>query len=174
VAELLRVELEQLPETGRASRRELGQRIDAAAEEALAILDRMPESAETQRIRADLLATMIRSDFRAKRYEAALKAAVARALELDPDSPRALVAAAKPLVFAPPGKGRDLAQALRLLDRALVLAPGLEPAQLLRAEALDRAGRRDEALTAWRAALAANPACRPARHRLEQQEPAGR
>jgi len=173
VAELLRVELEQTPEPERAARRELGRRIDAAAEEALALLDRLTESSQAQRLRADLLATMIRSDFRAKKYEAALREAIDRALELDPDSPRAMVSAAKPLIFAPPERGRDLDRAVKLLDRALELAPELESARLLRAETFERAGRHDEALAEWRAVLAANPRCRPARCRLERQGSAG-
>jgi len=167
VAELLRVEYEQTPAEQRVERRLLGQRIDAAAEEALALVDRLAESSERERMRADLLATLIRSDFRAKQHEAELKAAVARALELDPDNPRALVTAAKPWLFADAEHGGDPRQAIVLLDRALALDPELEPALLLRALAHDVVGDHDAAIQGWRRALERNPQCRPARWQLE-------
>ena len=170
VAELLRIEYEQLPEDEREARRQLGSKIDAVAEETLGIVDELPESSARERMRADLIATMIRSDFRARKYRDELETAIARARELDPDNPRALVAAAKPLVFAPEEKGRDLAEAARLLDRALELEPGLEEARLLRAEAHRRAGDREAAREDLEAALGANPSCRPARHALEAME----
>jgi tetratricopeptide (TPR) repeat protein len=168
VAEVLRVTYEQTPQGERAGRRLLGQRIDAAAEEALTLVDRLPETSERERMRADLLATLIRSDYRAQKHDDAFQAAVARARELDPDNPRALVTAAKPLLFADAAHGGDPAAALRLLDRALELAPGLESAVLLRALALDTVGDQQAALAAWRRALERNPLCRPARWRLER------
>ncbi len=167
VAEVLRVEFEESA-GGRQARRLLGNRIDAFAKEALAHLDELPESSERERIRADLLATMIRSDYRAKRTEPELRAAVNRALELDPDNPSAHVTAAKPLLFAPEDRGRDIGAALEHLDRAVMLDADLESAYLLRATARemagDLAGARDDAQTA----LAANPDCAPARRLLER------
>ncbi len=171
LASILRVEYEQTPEGEREARRVLGSRIDVAAEEALDLLDGLPESSERERIRADLLATMIRSDFRAQRYRDRLNAAIERALELDPGNPRALVSAAKPLVFAPEGQGRDLEAAVDRLDRALVVEPDLEAALLLRAEAFRRLGDAEAARADWRRALEVNPASQPARWALEVSGP---
>lgn len=166
VAELLRIEYEETPGGEHEARRILGQRIDAAAEEALGLIGDLPESSERHRKEADLLATMIRSDFRARKYRDRLEAATARALDLDPDNARAWVTAAKPFLFAEAEHGGDLAEALRLLDRALELEPGLEPALLLRALARERRGDHALAAADRRAALAANPDCEPARRAL--------
>jgi tetratricopeptide (TPR) repeat protein len=165
-AELLRVRFEQAATDGTASRETLGQQIDAFAEEALALVDGQPATSERYRLEADLLATMIRSDFRAKKYEARFNAAVARARELDPRNPRALVAAAKPFLFAPPGRGRDPAKGIELLDRALGLDPRLESALLLRALGREQLGDRAGAEADWRTALELNPDCAPARQSL--------
>jgi len=167
-AELLRVEYEEAKEAG-AARDTLGQRIDAFAEEALAALPAAAPGSERWRIEADLVATMIRSDFRARKHEARLRAAIAEARRLDPANPRALVSEAKPLLFAPPEHGRDLAAGVALLDRALALDPRLEPARLLRAFAREQLGERAAAAADWRAALAANPECRPAAAGLARQ-----
>ncbi len=167
VAEVLRVELETADDD-RTARRLLGDRIDAYARDALAQLDRLPESSERERLRADLLATLIRSDYRAKKLEPELRAAIERALELDPDNPGAHVAAAKPLVFAPQGKGRDIDAALSHLDRAVELDPQLESARLLRATAREMAGDLDGARADARAALVDNPDCAPAVRLLER------
>jgi tetratricopeptide (TPR) repeat protein len=141
-----------------------------AAEEALGVLAGFDESSESQRMRADLLAVMIRSDYRAKKYQNELKAAVERALELDPDNPRALVSSAKPMIFAPPERGRDLDQAVSVLTRALEIDAGLESALLLRAHALDELGRTARAVEDWNAAIELNPECRPARDRLARSD----
>jgi tetratricopeptide (TPR) repeat protein len=170
VAELLRIEFEEWPGGDPEGRRISGRRIDAAAEEALAILDSLPETSDNSRRRGDLIATMIRSDFRAKKYRNDFDRAVARALELDPDNARAWVAKAKPYVFASPERGGDLDEAVRLLTRALELEPRLESARLLRAEAYARLGD-DEAATAdWRAALQHNPSCTPAQRGLAERD----
>lgn len=168
VAELLRLELEALGPGEGEQRRLLGQRIDAAAEDGLAAVAGMPETSEVERTRADLIATMIRSDFRAKKHEAAFRAAVDRALALDPSNARAWVSSAKPYLFAAPEQGGDVAEALRRLDRALELDPELEPARLLRAFAHDTLGDAAAAERDWQAALRANPQCRPALERLRQ------
>jgi len=167
LAELLRVEFEDTPPADRSGRTALGQRIDVAAGEALVHLARLPESSERFRIEADLLATMIRSDYRAKKYRRDLEAATERALDLDADNPRAWVAAAKPHVFAGPKRGGDLDEAMRLLDQALELEPGLESALLLRALVWERRGDQARAVADWRAALDANPQCRPALARVD-------
>jgi len=167
-AELLRIELEGAAGQDRAQRRLSGQRIDAFAREALELLPELAETSERARIEADLLATMIRSDFRARRHEGALKAAAARALELDDQNPRAWVTAAKPYLFAKPEHGGDLREATRLLTKALGLEPNLESARLLRAHAFDRLGDEANARSDWRRALAANPECAPARRALAE------
>lgn len=115
---------------------------------------------------ADLVATMIRSDFRAKKFEARFRAAVAKARALDPKNAQAIVSEAKPLLFAPPEHGRDYRAGIALLDRALALDPRIEAALLLRAFAHDSLGERAAAEADWRAALAVNPDCEPARHGL--------
>jgi hypothetical protein len=165
VAELERIRFEQTSERGRRS--ELGKAIDAAAEEGLKALASIPKGTEEFRMEADLLATMIRSDFRAKKYLDRMKAATAKALELDPDNARALVTEAKPLIFAAPDQGRDLEAARRLLDRALALEPGLESALLLRAVSWDLDGLPAKAIADCKAALARNPICAPARERVD-------
>jgi tetratricopeptide (TPR) repeat protein len=166
VAELLRIELEGLAPGEGEQRRLLGLRIDAAAEDGLQVLDGLAETSEVQRTRADLIATMIRSDFRAKKYEQSFRAAVDRALGLDPGNARAWVSSAKPYLFAEPEHGGDVAEALRRLGRALELDPLLESARLLRAVAYDKSGDPAAAERDWQAALRANPECRPALERL--------
>lgn len=170
VAELLRIEMEWLPEGSAAERRTLGQRIDATAKEGLDVVSTLPQSSESWRMRADLIATLIRSDFRAKKHEQGFKDAVAKALELDGGNARAWVTSAKPYLFAPPERGRDLEEAVRRLTRALELQPGLEPALLLRATAFHELGEDGKADADWRAALAANPECRPALRALGEAD----
>ena len=165
-AELLRVRYEQTPPRESVARETLGAQIDAIAGEALVLVEAGKPTSERYRIEADLVATLIRSDFRAKKHEARLKAAIARARELDPRNARALVTAAKPFIFAPPEHGRDLAAGVALLDQALALDPRLESALLLRAHARDSLGDRTAAETDWRAALRLNPDCAPARDAL--------
>jgi len=166
VAELLRIEFEGLAPSEAEQRRLLGLRIDATVEDGLQVLDGLAETSELQRTRADLIATMIRSDFRAKKYEQAFRAAVERALELDQSNARAWLTSAKPYLFAKPEHGGDVAEALRRLDRALALDARLEPALLLRAFAHEKAGNPGAAERDWQAALRANPQCRPAQERL--------
>jgi hypothetical protein len=170
-AELLRVRYEETS-AGAAERETIGQRIDAFVGEALALLPSLPESSERWRMEADLVATMIRSDFRAKKYEARFRDAVAQARRLDPGNARALVSEAKPLLFAPPEHGRDYRAGIALLDKALALAPHLEAALLLRALAHERLGERGAAEADWRAALSGNPDCEPARRALATPAPA--
>ena len=167
VARLLRLDFEQMPAERRAERRPLGERIDAVAEEALGLLDQVPSGAEWARARADLVATMIRSDYRARLYRDRLEEAIEEARRLEPDAPATLVVVATPLVFAPDGRGRDLSAAAELLERALELDPEHERARLLRARVYELEGDRTAAEQIYRRALEANPECRPARWRLE-------
>lgn len=163
VASMLRVEFEAEPDGRREARRVLGQRIDVYAEEGLEALADCPESSERWRIEADLLATMIRSNFRAKKYEDRLKGAIDRALELDETNARAWVSSAKPFLYAEERHGGDPVEAVRRLDRALELHPDLESALVLRAYAHDLLGRPEAARADLDRALRLNPQCRPAR-----------
>jgi tetratricopeptide (TPR) repeat protein len=173
VAELLRIEFEKLDRHERKERTAIGRRIDAAAGDALERIDGLPESSERWRMRADLVATQIRSDFRARKYRKEFESFSRRALELDEKNARAWVTAAKPFVFAGPTHGQDYEEAIRLLDRALELAPALEAALLLRGLAEERRGATDRALENWRAALRANPLCAPAEEGIARLEADG-
>ncbi len=166
VAELERIDFEELPPSQKKQRREIGESIDAAADTGLETLDSLPETSCRQRMRADLLATKIRSDFRAKKYADEMKAAATRALELDPGNARAMVTLAKPFLFADDRHGRDLDEAVRMLTEALEVDPTLESALLLRALAFEAQGNTEACRNDLKAALAANPNCRPANERL--------
>jgi tetratricopeptide (TPR) repeat protein len=166
VAELLRIQWQRVPPADTARRREFGSRIDAVAREGLGVIDGLPESSERERLRADLLATLIRSDYRARRYEKEFKDAVSRALELDEGNARAWVSAAKPYLFASSQHGGDVTEARRLLSHALKLEPTLESARLLRALAHERLGELEAARSDLDAALEANPDCAPAQEVL--------
>jgi tetratricopeptide (TPR) repeat protein len=171
VAELERIDFEKLAPSEKKRRREIGANIDAAADLGLETLDTLPETSCRQRMRADLLATKIRSDFRAKKYADEMKAAATRALELDPGNARAMVTLAKPFLFADDRHGRDLDEAVRMLTEALEVDPTLESALLLRALAFEAQGNTEACRNDLRAALAANPNCRPANERLQATAP---
>lgn len=68
------------------------------------------------------------------------------------------------------GNAAAAAQALVAADRAIALAPTLPEALFNRALALERLGRRDEAVRAWRAVTAAEPDARWSEGR-SQREP---
>ncbi len=155
-----------MPPSQKKRRRGLGESIDGAADAGLEALESLPETSCRERLRADLLATKIRSDFRAKKFADEMKAAAARAIELDPGKARAMVTLAKPFLFADDRHGRDLGEAIRLLSEAFVIDPTLENALLLRALAFEIQGRTEACRSDLRAALAANPDCRPAKERL--------
>lgn len=171
VAELDRIDFEELDPSQGKQRRKLGRSIDAAADLGLETLDSLPETSCRRRMRADLLATKIRSDFRAKKYVDEMKAAAARALELDPGNARAMVSLAKPFLFADVRHGRDLDEAIRMLSEALVVDPTLESALLLRALAFETQGNAEARQSDLKAALAANPDCRLANERLLSTAP---
>jgi len=171
VAELQRMEFETAPESERDYRRDLGERIDASAEEGLTAIRRLDETSNLLRLRADLLATLIRSKFRGKKYLKQLNSAAERALELDPSNAMAWVSLAKPPAFRPGREDVDRQEALDYLGKALDIDPGLETALVLRGRVLSELGRLDEARADWKAALARNPDCRPARELLAETEP---
>ena len=108
----------------------------------------------------------IRSDYRAQKLEPDLRAAVDRAMELDPDDPEVLVVAATPLVLAPEGRGRDLDEGERLARQALAAAPGPERARLLLARIAELRDDPEVAAARYRELLEDNSSCRPARTRL--------
>ena len=116
-AELHRIEFESLPEMQRRERREIGARIDEAAEEGLATLAALDPDSDSLRLRADLLGTLIRSKFRGKKYRRKMESAAQAALELDPRNALALVSLAKPHVFHPNRTDDDLMLGLEFLDR---------------------------------------------------------
>ena len=165
-AELRRIEWERIPESDFADRRPLGDAIDEAAEIGIQALDTMPPDSEVYRLTADLLAVMIRSDYRAKKYRKEMEASAAKAIELDPANARAYVSQAKPFVFAEPHEGGDPEKAVALLSKALELDPDLETARCLRGLAYQKAGKIDEARADWELALKKNPHCRPAEEEL--------
>jgi tetratricopeptide (TPR) repeat protein len=162
VAELLRIDFEALPENDAAERRALGQAIDEAAESGLASLSECPEDSETWRIRADLIGTQIRSQYRAGKYKRDLNHAVEEALRLDPKNARAHVSAAKTHLFRPDASEAELREGLGRLDAALALDGSLEQAWLLKAHGLELLGEREGAQSIWRQCLERNPACKPA------------
>lgn len=169
-AELLRIEWEQLPESNIAERRPLGDAIDKAAEAGLRALESLQPNSETYRLKADLLATMIRSDYRAKKYRKNMEEAAAMAIELDPENALAYVAQAKPFVFADSNEGGDPAKAIALLTTALDRNPDLEAARCLRGLAYKKAGDVEQARADWELALEENPECAPAKEELAKLE----
>jgi tetratricopeptide (TPR) repeat protein len=140
--------------------------MDEAAEEGLRALESLSPDSEVHRLKADLLAVMIRSDYRAKKYRADMEEAATRAVELDPANARAYVSQAKPYVFAEPHEGGDPAAAVTLLSKALDLNPDLESARCLRGLAYEKAGEIEKARKDWALALENNPHCRPAKEEL--------
>lgn len=166
VAELNRMEFEWAPEVDRSARSQRGETIDNAAEEGLKLAETLPASSERARLMADLLGTMIRSKYRAKKYRKKMDAYIEEALERDPVNAMAYVTKAKPLVFADIDQGGDPESGIGLLDEALGLIPGLEAALLLKARALEDTERPEEAAQIYRDVLAVNPQCKPATHAL--------
>lgn len=167
VADWQRVEFEKLGKDRHAERRALGKIIDEAAQEGLDCLKNAPESSEVCRLRADFYGAMIRTDFQAKRYRKNMDAAAQRALALDPRNANACVTAAKPYLFADPGQGQDLGKAKEWLDRALELDPGHEAALLLKALIYEQLGEKSQANDLYKQVLTSNPACKPAKDRME-------
>ncbi len=165
-AELYRIEFEQLPESAVKERREIGKTIDVHAEAGMLLLESLPDTTEKFRIRADLVGTMIRSNYRAGKMKGEMKASVDEALRLDAANAKAIVSQAKMLIFNPSASDSELREGEALVRRALEIDPALEQARLLQAHALERLGERDKAVAIWEACLQANPACTPARKAL--------
>jgi tetratricopeptide (TPR) repeat protein len=162
VGELQRILYEDLPAEAWSRRRELGNAIDEAAEAGLHAIEDQPDASEVWRIRADLYGLMIRTDFQATKYRSRMIDAADQAIALDAANPRAYITRAKPYLFAEPGRGQDLDEAVRLLDQALALDPNLESALLLKAFAHHQRGEMPAALALVEHVLRTNPDCSPA------------
>lgn len=151
-----------------AQRRDLGDRIDEAAKLGHDILEGLEDTSEKYRMTADLWGTMIRSDFRGKRYGDKMQRAADKALELDPKNPDAYVTVCKRALYAPQKRGGDLDLALEYLEKALDLDPDHQAALILRGIAHERRGEIDAAVADWRNVLQLNPSSIPAKDNLER------
>jgi tetratricopeptide (TPR) repeat protein len=169
-AELLRIEFEGLSETDTRGRRDIGKRIDAHADAGLNALNALPDASDTFRSKADLLGAKIRSNYRAGKLKGDMRAAIDRALTLDPANALALVSAAKMSVFNPNATEEELRDGVRTLERANALRPGMEQAALMLAHAHQRLGDLEKATEIWRECLRGNPDCAPASRALARVE----
>lgn len=167
VAELRRMEFEKLPESAAKERRDIGKMIDLHAEIGLAAAARLPESSEVYRYKADLIGTMIRSNYRAGKMKGDMKAAIDAALRLDPGNAKAMVSRAKMLIFNPSVSRSDLDEAVAVLEQAIGIEASLEQATLLMARAWELLGNREKSLEIWAGCLRENPDCAPARDALQ-------
>lgn len=168
VAELARVDYEELGENGsRSQRRTFANRIDAAAREGLQIADSMGEVSEAHRIRADLHALMIRTKYQGKKYRARMERNAARAMELDPKNANAYVSVARPFLFAGPRLGGDIDKAYALLLKAVELDPKLDSARMMLAVAYEKRGDKEKADALWGQILAETPKASRSRKTLE-------
>ncbi len=165
-ASLLRYEYEK-PDTNNVQKRALGKEIDAAASMGFSALGGLPDTSEKARMTADLLMMMMRSKFKGKTHQESMEAASDRALELDPQNPKALLTKSRPKLFAEEKHGGDFEEGLAMVNRALELDPNDEGAYVLRGLAYHRHGMYDEAIADWERALEINPEAKPARERLE-------
>jgi tetratricopeptide (TPR) repeat protein len=163
LAEIYRLEYDALDKGELGARRELGQKVDSAADKGLAIAEEMAENSEQQRVLADLLGTKIRSNFRAKRFRGRMENASARAVELDPKNAAAYVSMAKPYLIASERHGGDIDRAIGLLENAMKLNPESEKALLLLARAYEESGQSDRTVAILEDVLEKNPQCRPAK-----------
>jgi tetratricopeptide (TPR) repeat protein len=167
VAELNRLDYEQ-EGLKPLYKRELGKKIDAAAERGHAVLAMVEESSERYRMTADLWGTMIRSNFQGKKHGKKMETATEKALALDENNPNAHVTAAKRPLFAPEKRGGDWDKAMAHLEKALSLDPESEPALILRGMAHEKNGDMELARKDWARILELNPNSRPAVRLLEK------
>lgn len=167
VAELIRLDYEQndLPPK---ELRLMGREIDDAARLAHKILKSVPNVSEKFRIKADLWGTMIRSDFKGKKYGGEMDNAAKEALATGADNPNAYVTGSKRPLFATEKQGGDIPAAIALLDKALELDPGHERALIFRGIAHERLGNMGGALLDWNRAKELNPNSRLAMENLER------
>jgi len=166
-AELQRLKYEE-NDAEPKERRAMGKSIDEAAVVGRAALDNLEESSETFRVRADLFALMIRTDYQGKRYAKKMDKASAMALELDENNPHAHVTASKKLVFAKKSRGGNLPEGLEHLNTAIRLDDTHEMALILRGSAFEKMEDYAAAKADWTRAVQLNPKCNPAIKNLER------
>lgn len=168
LAELLRIDFENIGDTSPESRRKVGARIDVFAHEGLTTIRTLAESSERFRIQADLLGTMMRSKFKARKYRSEMEQCAARAMALDPSNATAYLSAAKLPLF-----GKDTlengAAAMKLIERALVLDPDSEIGWIMRGSAEQKRGNQQQARADWHRALILNPQSALARNLLVKE-----
>jgi len=167
VAELIRLDYEKsdLPPK---DLRLMGREIDDAARIGHEILKSVPDVSEKFRIKADLWGTMIRSDFKGKKYGGEMDSAAKKALKLGPDNPNAYVTASKRPLFATKKQGGDIPKAIALLDKALELDPEHERALIFRGIAREKLDDMEGALRDWNRATELNPNSRLAMDNIER------
>lgn len=122
VAELIRLDYEQndLPPK---ELRLMGREIDDAARTGHEILKSVPDVSEKFRIKADLWGTMIRSDFKGKKYGGEMDSAAKKALTMGAGNPNAYVTASKRPLFATKKQGGGYSES----DRVAGQSPGVGP-----------------------------------------------
>ncbi|HOZ45462.1 MAG TPA: tetratricopeptide repeat protein [Candidatus Hydrogenedentes bacterium] len=167
VASLLRNVYEH-SDTNTAQKRELGQAIDAAAASGFSALGALPDTSEKHRIMADFYTMMMRTKFKGSTYEEAMETEGDRALELDPDNPKALITKSRRKLFAETNHGGDFQAGLAMVNRAMELDPNDAGAYILRGLAYERHDMPDKAIADWQRALEINPEATPAREYLER------
>lgn len=165
-AELQRITFEE-SKAPLAERREMGKVIDVAAKLGLDALEGLAESSEKYRMQADLYGLMIRTHYQGTRYGKKMDAATEMGLELGVDNPHAYVTGSKRLLFAKERRGGDVEEALELLNRALELDGDHVMGLVLRGTAHEKLEDFDSAQKDWERALELNPACKPAKDKLE-------
>jgi len=167
VAELIRLDYEQNDLPPKESR-VMGREIDDAARIGHEILKSVPNVSEKFRIKADLWGTMIRSDFKGKKYGGEMDSAAKKALKLGPENPNAYVTASKRPLFATEKQGGDIPKAIGLLDKALALDPEHERALIFRGIAREKLDDMEGALQDWNRATELNPNSRLATENIER------
>lgn len=174
-AEMRRYDYEKAVDIDPRDRRLLGRDIDDVAKIGHDALDALPDdNSEKWRIKADLYMTMIRSYYKGNKYIDAMDSAMAKALELDPKNPNALVTASKRPLFAEEQHGGDVPKAMDLLNRALEIDANMERAIAFRGVAYESLGETDKAIAEWKRALELNPKSRLAQDKLDAHKVAAK
>lgn len=166
VSELRRMDYETTT-LGPRDKRLFGRTIDDVSNIGIDTAKLLPDSSEKFRIIADLYAPMIRSKYKGQKFIDEMDKATERAIELDPDNPRAIVTSCKRALFAKERQGGDVEEALEKLNRALEIDPELGIALVFRGIAYDKLGKLELAEKDWSRALELNPHSRIARENLE-------
>ena len=167
VASLLRYEYEKAS-TANTEKRRLGREIDETAGIGFTAVGGLPETSEKHRIMADLYAMMMRTRFKGNKLQDSMHGSIDKALELDPDNPKALASQSRRKLFAEVEHGGDLEGGLALINRAVELDPKDESLLILRGLAYERHSEKDKAIADWEKALEINPQARPATEHLKR------